>query len=187
MLLEIAIELAQLQVVDGKEHPESKMLGLFHCIFCNHLLHGHGWRKRYFIDQSLSSMQVWLHRKFCPCCGKTFTLLPSWVHAFKLFSLETICLLLGYKLQKGHFNTVLGVSGYLQRTWWRSYSHRSRVDTDFPDHGKVFHMLRARLRGCISSPPSVIIVQERHPSLMGIHLQRPAHQRLYLYVPRGIP
>jgi hypothetical protein len=83
--------LAEMQVVEDQGPPSSHSLGVFFCTFCRTRLHGHGWRKRYFITDSLSSLQLWIHRKLCPCCRKTYTLLPVWVHAFKLFSLETIC------------------------------------------------------------------------------------------------
>ena len=187
MLLEIAIELAELQVVEDQGPPSSHSLGVFFCTFCRTRLHGHGWRKRYYITDSLSSLQLWIHRKLCPCCRKTYTLLPVWVHAFKLFSLETICRILACRIEKGHFSTILGISGYLQRRWWKGYSDRSRCESDFPDHGLLFSHLKSTLRGCLAAPPSVNIVQNRGLSLMGLKLRYHSHQRLYLYVPRCIP
>ena len=187
MLLEIAIELAELQVIEGQGPPTSQSLGSFSCTFCRIRLHGHGWRKRYYITESLSSLQLWIHRKLCPCCRKTYTLLPLWLHAFKLFSLETIHRILAYRIEKGHFNTSLGISGHLQRRWWKGYSDRSRSGSDFPDHDQLFPHFKAALRGCLAAPPSVRIVQDRSISLMGLRLLNPSHQRLYLYVPRCIP
>jgi len=79
MLLEIAIEPVVLQVVEGKGPPKSRVLGQFRCPACKVMLHGHGWRRRYFINDALESLQIWIHRKLCPCCWRTYTLLPSWV------------------------------------------------------------------------------------------------------------
>jgi len=112
-------------VVEGQGPPNSQSLGVFSCTFCRTRLYGHGWRRRYFITGDLASLRLWIHRKLCPCCRKTYTLLPVWVHAFKLFSLETIHRLLAYRIEKGHFNTIPGVSGYLQRRWWKRYSDRT--------------------------------------------------------------
>ena len=177
----------KIQVVELGEHPQSAAMGTFCCVFCHHKLHGHGWRKRYFIDATPKSFQIWLHRKICPCCWTTYTLLPQWVHAFKLFSLETICKILDYRIQSDHFGSSLGISGYLQRQWWKSYHARSRLSNDFPDLKGTFGSFSKRFAGILASPLSVNIAQDMPSSLMGLSLIRGPHQRLYLYVRRGIP
>ncbi|WP_332446719.1 IS1634 family transposase [Sphaerochaeta sp.] len=53
MLLEIAIELAELQVVEGEGPPNAQILCVYSCTFCRTRLHGHGWRRRYYITDSL--------------------------------------------------------------------------------------------------------------------------------------
>ena len=133
MLLENAIEPVVLQVVEGKSPPKSQDLGQFHRPACRVKLHGHGWRRRYFINDSLESLQIWIHRKLCPCCRRTYTLLPSWVHALKLFALETITRMLSHRAEKGRFKTTLGISGYLQRLWWKGWSDRARSDGEASD------------------------------------------------------
>lgn len=70
MLLEIAIELQVLQVVEGTGPPKSQKIGTFHCPACKVKLHGHGWRRRYFITETLNSIQIWIHRKRCSLTAK---------------------------------------------------------------------------------------------------------------------
>jgi hypothetical protein len=187
MLLEIAIELAVLQVVEGEGPPKSGDLGQFRCPACKVGLHGHGWRRRYFINDALESLQIWIHRKLCPCCQRTYTLLPSWVHAFKLFGLGTIARMLSHRAEKGRFKTTLGISGYLQRLWWKGWTDRARSGGEIFNHAAAFTRLEGGLRGCLASPLCVRIVQEVPASRMGSSLLGPSHQRLYLYVPRAIP
>lgn len=177
----------KIQVVELGKHPQSAVMGTFPCVFCHHKLHGHGWRKRYSIDATLNSFQIWIHRKICPCCGTTYTLLPQWVHAFKLFSLETICRIIEHRIQSDHFGSSLGISGFLQRQWWKGCDARSRTTTDFPGLKETFQSLRKRFGGILASPLSVNIAQDMPPSLMALSLLHRPHQRLYLYVRRGIP
>ncbi len=73
MLSEIGIELAECKC--SKPSPPTSHRWVFSCTFA-HQLHGHGWRQRYYITESPFHPQLWIHRKLCPCCRKTYTLLP---------------------------------------------------------------------------------------------------------------
>jgi hypothetical protein len=186
MLLEIAIDLQIIQVVEGEGPPPSSVIGNHFCAHCNQKLHGHGWRRRYFQDTAVNTMVLWIHRKLCPMCKTTYTLLPTWIHAFKIFSVETIVATLAYKLKWGRFCSSNGISGYLQRQWYNYFVMRSRVSEDFADQ---YHLVdeSSVVRSCLAAKLSLVIVKTVPVSRMAWYLNRPTHQRLYLYLPMALP
>lgn len=186
MLLEIAIDLKTIQVVEGEGPPRSSVTGEHCCAHCNRKLHGHGWRRRYFLDKDLTPEVLWIHRKLCPLCKTTYTLLPTWMHVFKIFSVETIVAVLKYKAKWGRFCSFNGISGYLQRQWFKHFDKRLRGTEDFIDHHQVLNEVSA-ISSCLAAKSSLIMVKKLPVSRMAWHLKRPTHQRLYLYLPMALP
>jgi hypothetical protein len=186
MLLEIAIDLQIIQVVEGEGPPPSSVTGEHYCAHCNQRLHGHGWRRRYFLDKALDAVVLWIHRKLCPLCKTTYTLLPTWMHAFKIFSVETILATLAYKLKRGRFCSFNGISGYLQRQWFKHFDKRLRITEDFVDHHQVLNESPV-VSSCMAAKSSLIVVKTVPVSRMAWYLNRPTHQRLYLYLPMALP
>jgi len=186
MLLEIAIDLQIIQVVEGEGPPPSSVTGEHYCAHCNQRLHGHGWRRRYFLDKALDAVVLWIHRKLCPLCKTTYTLLPTWMHAFKIFSVETILETLTYKLKRGRFCSFNGISGYLQRQWFTHFVKRSRISKSFAEHHRPpDESLEAS--SYLAAKSSLIVVKTVPVSRMAWYLNRPTHQRLYLYLPMALP
>ena len=135
MLLQCPLDGEKIQVLLQDKHPNCEIFGYMSCPVCHNHLHGHGWRTRFCQDSSRSCYRIWIHRKYCPHCRNTFTLLPKILHALKIYTLQTILNVLSFKVAFGHFTTTIDVPASLQRIWYRQFVKRCRMKTDFPDLG----------------------------------------------------
>lgn len=133
MLLQCPLDGEKIQLLLQDKHPNSEIFGYMSCPVCHNHLHGHGWRTRFCQDSSRSCYKIWIHRKYCPQCKNTFTLLQKILHALKMYTLQTILNVLSFKVTFGHFTTTIEVPASLQRVWYRQFVKRSRLKTDFPD------------------------------------------------------
>ncbi len=121
MLLEIDINIENIQVEEESSHPpDFTILGKFTCPLCGLTLHGHGWRKRYYIDVDFLVLQIWVHRKICPNCRITFTLLPNWVHTLKQYSVLLIKRVLEFKIEHNYFSSRFRVAKFIQKKWYKT-------------------------------------------------------------------
>ncbi len=186
MLLEIDVKLENIQVGEDTLHPpHAGMLGSFACPLCSHTLHGHGWRKRYFIDVDLVALQIWIHRKICPQCLMTFTLLPPWVHALKLFSVSLIKKVLEFKIQHNHFSSKFGVAPFVQKKWYRRLIHKARTHCDFYNKEDLHNQITTSINSLLVAPLFIKVLPQYGNSKMSIQLLQVPHQRLLLFLQPG--
>ncbi len=190
MLLEIEVEFEKIQVgtTPDETPPLCQIFGEKRCICCGRKLHGHGWRQRYFEDIDQQSLRLWIHRKLCPGCGITYTLLPKWVHTFKLHSVALIRRVLHMAFCTGHVGNQLRVSRPLQRLWKAQYIQRSSALENQLDPSRLVGQILKEPGSCLTSPPGL---HELTTPLMGkmqaMQYKPPgAHHRLLLFIPSGL-
>lgn len=130
MLLKLGIHYTEFQVKSDEGKPYSRTESLvFTCVICGYRLHGHGWRERIVYDEDNQQVIIWVHRKRCPSCGQTYTLLPLGVHAFMRHVVAVITAVIDSFLETRHL--VHRISGWvdlrLRRIWVRNFLLRYRI------------------------------------------------------------
>lgn len=120
MLFNSDISLDKAQYIKGRERPGYSDPRRFSCPVCNRKMHGHGWRLRYCCDKEGESIQIWVHRLICPECRRTATVLPSFVHALKVYSLRIIREAIRRIRETGRKRRSI-IGRNLQGKWWASY------------------------------------------------------------------
>ena len=88
--------------VDGKPPYHLAARDRYRCINCGSTCHGHGWRIRYVCLYRGKSVRVWVHRLRCLGCGRTYTVIPGWVHARKIHGLSVVLSVINAFLKEGH-------------------------------------------------------------------------------------
>jgi len=178
MLLQCRLEAEKLQALLQDKHPKCEVFGYMVCPICQNHLHGHGWRIRFCQDSSRSCFRIWIHRKYCPKCRNTFTLLPKILHVLKIYTLQTILNVLNFKVRFGHFTSTIDVPASLQRIWYRQFVKRSRLKTDFPN-------LKASITQSqiISSPISIHSLKDSANMSELTAGRSKSHHRLNFYSP----
>lgn len=178
MLLQCPLDGEKLQVLLQDKHPNSEIFGYMSCPVCHNHLHGHGWRTRFCQDSSRSCYRIWIHRKYCPRCKNTFTLLPKILHALKIYTMQRILNVLSFKVAFGHFTTTIDVPASLQRIWYRQFVKRCRMKTDFPDLG-----LSLNESSIIASPLSLHEIKDSANMMVSQVCSYKSHHRLNFYSP----
>ena len=117
MLLKVLPNWRLLQVANGEGHPDSTIFGYMTCPFCAYHLHGHGWRTRYLEGEPERFIQVWIHRKKCPHCRRTYTLIPEGMAAIAQYPITRIAEALAYRHAEGHCSLSLRIPPATQRRW----------------------------------------------------------------------
>lgn len=136
MLVQCPLDGDKLQALLGKEHPECNIFGYWTCPVCGRHMHGHGWRSRVVQDSASTSFRIWIHRKLCPNCGLTCTLLPKTLHALKFYTLDLIIKVLTSIGKLGHCDSRIEVPLKMQRIWYGQYRKRLRIFTEFSSPGQ---------------------------------------------------
>ena len=164
------------------------MFGMMYCICCGHKLHGHGWRLRYFIDCNGISIRIWIHRKLCPDCKMTYTLLPTWIHIFKLYSVKTIRRVLEAAIINGHLGNQQPVSRPLQRVWKTQFIQRACIENNTYTNESLLKKLHTHMGSCIASPLSIRLLSCAFIGKMGARFYRKAgaHHRLLLLMENSL-
>lgn len=121
MLFQHDISFDKVQVTEDRKTPDAEEFPVQTCPMCGRRMHAHGWRTRFIVDIERKTTLIWVRRVYCPGCRKTGTILPKFVHALKLFSLEAIRKVLGHRIESGSKSGRFAVSRYLQERWWRSF------------------------------------------------------------------
>lgn len=93
------------------------------CPICAANLHGHGWRNRYVAGLD-GCMLILVHRKRCPECRMTFTLLPKGLHAFRIHDVHTISKAIRSYLEMGRYINAIPISKPLRKSWVKAFLHR---------------------------------------------------------------
>lgn len=127
MLLQIRLNWDFLQVKKGEGHPDCDVFGYMTCPVCSRHLHGHGWRKRHLEEEGGRFILVWVHRKKCPGCGMTCTLIPEGMAAVSQYTLGRIREALYYRSSHGHCTKKLQIPVTTQKRWWRNFTVRVRA------------------------------------------------------------
>ena len=120
------------------------------------------------------SVRVWVHRLRCPGCGRTYTVIPGWVHARKIHGLSVVLSVINAFLKEGHL--VRGVCRWvdrrLRRRWVRDYVKRQRKEA-----GSVSVPERASPLPCAASGGYLEAVAERGDFLALGHTRGTAHHK----------
>jgi len=189
MFLHHVVDLLKIQVSSTEEQPpECAIFGILFCVCCSCRLYGHGWRKRYCIDVELNELRIWIHRKYCPVCGMTYTLIPEWLHVFKCYSVDIIRKVLEAASKSGHLGNQIPVSRSLQRSWIKQFRERACAKSNVNDGKSLLQMLTRFPGSCIASPLRVQILTRALRGKMDAYSfkRSGAHQRLLLFVPSGL-
>lgn len=130
MLLQSEERIEIFQVRKGRKHPSHNVFGSVLCPFCARELHGHGWRTRYYCNEQGETLLIHIHRKLCPECRVSFTILPKGVHPWKIHSTATIKNVIEERITGGSFpaQSYKYVSRSLKGSWWRSFLIRCRIE-----------------------------------------------------------
>lgn len=179
MLFHYDVSLKEVQVQEGKSHPEHSSLPPIACPSCGTRLIGHGWRTRNVSDIECKATLIWVHRLLCPFCRLTFTVLPSWVHASKISSLGTIRKLISYRIVNGHKDSRSKVSRRLQELWYRSFERQYRSSgfmNGFPTRSSFLHD-----NPIPAGFPYIKIVKDHADCVMALAHPPHAHHRLLLF------
>ena len=106
------------QVSDEGEHPDCDQFGYIPCPYCSRRLYGHGWRKRHLEKEKGVFVSIWIHRKRCPDCRKTYTIIPEGMGAVVQYPLDRIREALAYISEHGHCSKSLRIPSPTQKRWW---------------------------------------------------------------------
>lgn len=138
MLLKVLPNWRLLQVGNGEEHPDEGIFGYMTCPCCSSHLHGHGWRKRHLEKEPGRFIQVWIHRKRCPHCRRTYTLIPEGMAAIAQYPLERIREALCYRAVHGNCTVRLHIPTRTQKRWWRNFMLRTKASSGmFPSDAAI--------------------------------------------------
>jgi hypothetical protein len=188
MLLEVAVDFEKIQVVSPQGQPPSHTIfPMIRCPCCGSMLHGHGWRQRYLIDCEYQVHRIWIHRKLCPNCCMSYTLLPTWVHAFKCFSVELIRAVLSRALETGHLGNHFQVSRSLQRQWKRQFIIQASTQTNLSGQQLLESLSTWGYGSCLTAPAVLRVLTCRLKGKMHAltHMSK-SHQRLFLFIPQAL-
>ena len=94
------------------------------CPICGAHLQGHGWRNRYVAGLN-GCILIIVHRKRCPHCKMTFTLLPRGLHSMRIYDVETIAMSIRSFLEAGHYINSIHVSKTLRKSWTKAFLKRN--------------------------------------------------------------
>ena len=103
------------QVSDEGEHPDCDQFGYIPCPYCSRRLYGHGWRKRHLEKEKGVFVSIWIHRKRCPFCRKTYTIIPEGMGAVVQYPLDRIREALAYISEHGHCSKSLRIPSPTQK------------------------------------------------------------------------
>jgi hypothetical protein len=189
MLLEIDVDFEKVQVLNSEsEHPTVSLFPQMYCPCCGCNLHGHGWRQRYLVDGENHEYSIWIHRKRCPRCSTTYTLLPKWVHAFKCYTVVVIKAVLNALFDSGHLGNHLQVNRTLQRQWRAQYVRRASILGNCYGKKDLEQFLQSYPGSCITSPLKLQLLTHRMNGRMEARVYKPPgpHHHLFLFVPCGV-
>ena len=94
------------------------------CPICGAHLQGHGWRNRYVAGLN-GCILILVHRKRCPNCKMTFTLLPKGLHSMRVHDVETIYTAIRSFFEAGHYINSISVSKSLRKSWTKAFLKRN--------------------------------------------------------------
>ena len=117
------------QVSDEVEHPDCDQFGYIPCPYCSRRLYGHGWRKRHLEKEKGVFVSIWIHRKRCPDCRKTYTIIPEGMGAVVQYPLDRIREALAYISEHGHCSKSLRIPSPTQKRWWLNFTARVKAAT----------------------------------------------------------
>lgn len=177
-----AVSSLKIQVTKSGKPPDCSIFGIMYCICCGHKLHGHGWRLRYYIDVHGVAIRIWIHRKRCPECKMTYTILPKWVHIFKIYCVETIRNVLEAAARTGHLGNHQPVSRPLQRIWKRQFVQRACIENNTNTSESLLQKLAATPSNYLAAPLSIRVLTKPLSGKLGLRFYRKpgSHQRLLL-------
>ena len=101
---------------------------------------------------------MWVHRKRCPKCRHTYTLIPQFVHVLKTYDNETIVNVLEHKIQTKKFGFSDLVSPKLQRIWFKQFITRCKIRSNFEN---LVDILKSS-SSIIAAPMNLKILQSRN-------------------------
>lgn len=149
------------------------------CPYCQsyHAMHIHQYRFRYGVSFQGFTYRMLVIRYLCCSCGRTITVLPSWVHTHRIFEAVAILLIIGMNIVTGHTVTGTIFSRSMQRDLmdrWRM--RRSEKMNLWPDkEEELGYLLEQPMFAILPHNPYV-----RMPvgSIAPNSRTSPSHQRL---------
>ena len=130
-------------------------------------------------------VSIWIHRKRCPFCRKTFTIIPEGMGAVVQYPLDRIKEVLAYISEHGHCSKSLLIPSQTQKRWWRNFTARVKAATGmFPGRKETDEAIRS-LTALSTLPVGWIEVRDS-AFLRGLATRRTRfNHMLYLLHPRA--
>ena len=185
MLVKVPTNWELLQVEKEEEHPDCGIFGYMACPVCGSHLHGHGWRRRYLEKEWGEFIRVWVHRKRCPHCRRTYTLIAEGMSAKAQYTIDRIRDALSTR-QEGHRSSSgLGIPLRTQKLWWRNFMRRTKAEVGMtPTAGEISAAIAA------ADPITVLPLSYSRASesaIRGVTGRRCGGPHHIMYLPHRVP
>ena len=149
------------------------------CPICRSPLQGHGWRCRYVAIVG-GWLLIMVHRKRCPACKMTFTLLPKGVHALRLYDVQTIVATISSYLETGRYLNSIPLSKSLRKQWVKAFLRRN-ADEGCKDNKQLLKILEQTANAFLAAPLALKrLTQSDIFTRQNLERYKVPHQRLRL-------
>ena len=188
MLLEFATFLLVLQVfgehalvrtIPDEERERYLLTEPRICPICGANLHGHGWRDR-CANVLNASLLILMHRKRCPQCRMTFTLLPKGLHFMKNFDVLSIAGAIRSFLETGSHATSIPIARSVRECWLRTFLKRNSQG-EAKTRESLLEILEKNQDAFLAAPLALIkLARDEIVSRQSLERFRVPHHRLFL-------
>lgn len=149
------------------------------CPICGVHLQGHGWRNRYVVGQN-GSILILVHRKRCPSCKMTFTLLPKGLHSMRTYDVDIIATAIRSFLETGHYINSIAVAKPLRKAWVRAFLKRNSQG-EAKGKDELHAILDKAQNAFLAAPLSLMhLAREEIVSRQNLERYRVPHHKLLL-------
>lgn len=94
------------------------------CPICGAHLQGHGWRNRYVAGPN-GCILILVHRRRCPNCKMTFTLLPKGLHSMRIYDVDIMVTAIRSFLEMGRYINSIAIAKPLRKSWTKAFLKRN--------------------------------------------------------------
>ena len=149
------------------------------CPICKARLQGHGWRDRYVVGLN-GCILILVHRKRCPSCKMTFTLLPKSLHALRTYDADIIATVIRSFLETGRYINSIAVAKSLRKSWVAAFLKRNSQG-EAKGKDELLAILDKAQNAFFATPLSLMhLVREEIVSRQNLERYRIPHHRLLL-------
>jgi transposase-like protein len=149
------------------------------CPICGAHLQGHGWRNRYVAGLN-GCFMILVHRKKCPSCKMTFTLLPKGLHSMRIYDVDTIVTAIRSFLEMGRYINSIAIEKSLRKSWVNAFLKRNSQG-EAKGKDELLAILDKAKNAFLAAPLSLMhLAREEIVSRQNLERYRVPHHRLLL-------